>query len=220
MARAARAAGLEYIAITDHSQSLAMANGLDEARAIAHARRIREVGARMEGITLLAGIECDIRPDGTMDLADDCLAQLDIVIASVHSAFNQEAAQMTDRMLRAVSCPYVDIIGHPTGRMLLQREPYKIDVEALIAAAADAGVALEINSQIYRLDLNDSYARLAKQRGVPIVISSDAHNQHAFDWLRWGIQVARRAWLGPDDVLNTRPLDTLRRALRRNRGRA
>lgn len=217
MARAARALGLEYIAITDHSQALAMANGLDETRALAHAARIREMNGRIEGLTLLAGIECDIRPDGTMDLADDCLAQLDIVIASVHSAFNQEPAQMTDRMLRAVSNPHVDVIGHPTGRLILRREPYKLDVEALIAAAAAAGVALEINSQLDRLDLNDSYARLAKQRGVTLLISSDAHSQHAFDYLHWGIRTARRAWLEPADVLNTRPLEAFRRGLRRNR---
>src|SRR5262249_54900687 len=150
MARAARDAGLEYIAITDHSQSLAMANGLDEARALAHAARIREIGARLEGITLLAGIECDIRPDGTMDLADDCLAQLDLVIASVHSAFNIEPAQMTARVLRAIEHPSVDIIGHATGRMILRREPYQLDMESLLKAAAARGVAFEINSQIYR----------------------------------------------------------------------
>jgi DNA polymerase (family 10) len=219
MALAARAAGHEYIAITDHSQSLAMANGLDEARALKHAERIREIGARIEGITLLAGIECDIRPDGTMDLADDCLAQLDIVIASVHSAFQQEPAQMTERMLRAVSNPYVDVIGHPTGRLILRREPYKVDVEALIAAAATAGVAIEINSQIDRLDLSDAHARLAHQRGVPLVISSDAHSQRALDVLRWGIVTARRAWLEPADILNTRPLTELRQSLRRHRTR-
>src|SRR6185436_2405395 len=147
MARAAQAAGLTYLAITDHSQALAMANGLDEARALAHARAIREVNARLDGITLLAGIECDIRADGSMDLADDCLAELDVVVASVHSAFNQDEAQMTDRLLRAISHPFVDIIGHPTGRILLRRDPYKLDLSRVITAAASAGVALEINCQ-------------------------------------------------------------------------
>ncbi len=221
MARAARDAGLDYIAITDHSQSLAMANGLDETRALAHATRIREVGKRLEGegtgIALLAGIECDIRPDGTMDLADECLAQLDIVVASVHSAFNLESAQMTERMLRAIENPYVDIIGHATGRMILRREPYNVDVEALLKAAAKRGVAFEINSQIYRLDLSDVNARLAKQRGVKLVISSDAHSHRGLDVVRWGVQVARRAWLEPDDVLNTKPLAEFRHALRRHR---
>src|SRR5262249_30953838 len=161
-----------------------------ETRALAHAAKIRDVSERLAdiGITLLAGIECDIRPDGTMDLADDCLAQLDIVIASVHSAFNLEPAAMTDRVLRAIDNPYVDIIGHATGRMLLRREPYTLDVDALLRAAAARGVAFEINSQIYRLDLNDVHARLARQRGVKLVISSDAHSQRGLEVVRWGIQ--------------------------------
>ena len=217
MALAARQSGLSYLAITDHSKALAMANGVDEHRALAHARRIREIGDRLEGITLLAGIECDIKPDGTLDLAEDCLAQLDVVVASVHSAFNQDEPQMTDRMLRAVSCPYVDIIGHPTGRLLLRREPYKVHVGTLIEAAASAGVALEINSQIHRLDLNDSHARLARDRGVKIVISTDAHGRDDFRLLQWGVLVARRAWLEPQDVLNTRSVDNFKMSLRRNR---
>jgi DNA polymerase (family 10) len=217
MALAAKAAGLEYIAITDHSQSLAMANGLNEARALAHAARIREIGARIDGITLLAGIECDIRPDGTMDLADECLAQLDLVVASVHSAFNLDQSQMTDRVLRAIDNPYVDILGHPTGRLILRREPYKLDIDAVIKAAAQRGVAIEINSQIDRLDFNDINARLAKQHGVKIVISSDAHSRHGLAVVRWGVRVARRAWLEAGDVLNTRPVADFQRALRRNR---
>jgi DNA polymerase (family 10) len=217
MARAARAAGLQYLAITDHSKALAMANGLDEHRAIAHARRIREISDRLEGITLLAGIECDILPNGSMDLADDCLAELDVVVASVHSAFNQDATQMTDRLLRAVSNPFVDIIGHPTGRILLRREPYKLDVAALIDAAAAAGVALEINCQVDRLDLSDANAKAAGDRGVKIVVSTDAHGVGGFTLMRWGVQVARRAWLTKEDVLNTRDLDGFRKGLRRNR---
>ncbi len=216
MALAARAAGHEYIAITDHSRALAMANGLDEARALAHARAVRELSSRLEGITVLAGIECDIRPDGTMDLAEDCLAQLDIVIASIHSGFNQDEAQLTDRLLRAIDCPWVDVIAHPTGRLILKREPYRFDVERVFAAAAKAGVALEINSQIDRLDLDDTHARLARERGVRIIIDSDAHSPAALGNLRWGAAVARRAWLEPGDVLNTRPLDEFRSLLRRH----
>jgi DNA polymerase (family 10) len=216
MAGAAREAGLKYLAITDHSKALAMANGLDEHRALQHARRIREIGSRLDGITLLAGIECDIRPDGTMDLADDCLAELDVVVASIHSAFNLDERAMTDRMLRAIANPYVDIIGHPTGRRLLSREPYKLDVNAIIGAAADAGVALEINCQIDRLDLSDINARAARDRRVPIVISTDAHARGAFRNLRWGIQMARRAWLTKTDVLNTRSVDEFKAGLRRN----
>ena len=216
MARAARDAGLEYLAITDHSQALAMANGLDERRTLAHARHIREISERVDGITLLAGIECDIRADGTLDLAEDCLAQLDLVIASVHSAFGQDEAQMTDRIVRAIESPVVDVVGHPTGRLLLRRDPYKLDIEQVLRAAARTGVAMEINSQGHRLDLSDIHARLAHARGVKLVISTDAHAPAGFDLLRWGITVARRAWTEPDDVLNTRPLETFRASLRRH----
>ena len=217
LAMAAREAGLEYIAITDHTQSLAMANGLDERRALAHAARIRALDAEGLGIRLLAGVECDIKPDGSLDLADDCLAALDIVVASVHSAFNQERQEMTDRVLRAIDNPNVDILGHGTGRMLLKRPAYPIDVEAVIDAALRTGVAVEINSQPHRLDLNDVHAKLARERGVPIVISSDAHSRHALGYLRWGVAIARRAWLQPADVLTTRSFDDCRAALRRHR---
>ena len=219
MALAARDAGLEYLAVTDHSQSLAMANGLDERRTLAHARRIRALDAILDGITLFAGIECDILPDGSLDLSEDCLAELDIVVASVHSAFSQEERQMTDRLLRAVESPVVDVIGHPTGRLLSRRAPYRVDVDALVEAAATHRVALEINSQTDRLDLNDAHARLGRDRGVLLVISSDAHAPAAFGLLRWGIVVARRAWLEPQHVLNTRSADAVRAALRRNASR-
>jgi DNA polymerase (family 10) len=220
VAEAARAAGLEYVAITDHSQSLAMANGLDEARAIAHAERIRAIDREGIGIRLLAGIECDVKPDGSLDLDDDCLAALDLVIVSVHSAFNQDRQQMTDRLLRAIANPHVDILGHPTGRRILQRQPYPVDMEAVVDAAARHGVALEINSQVDRLDLNDIHAKLARDRGVRLVISTDAHSRTAFGRLRWGVLMARRAWLQPADVLNTRPFDAFRASLRRHAARA
>lgn len=217
MARAARARGLDYIAITDHSQALAMAHGLDERRALEHAARIREVDRRLDGITVLAGIECDILPDGRLDLADDCLAELDFVIASVHSAFGQSREQMTDRLLRAMECRFVDAIGHPTGRRLLARAPYELDIERVVDAAARHGVALEINAQPDRLDLGDAHARLARDRGVPILLSTDAHATHGLEAMRWAVTVAARAWLEPADVLNTRPVDELRKALRRAR---
>jgi DNA polymerase (family 10) len=220
MARAAVEAGLEYIAITDHSQALAMANGLDERRALAHAARIRALNGRLEGITLLAGIECDIRPDGTLDLTHDCLAELDYVVASVHSALAQDEQEMTDRLLRALECPWVDTLGHPTGRLLLRREPQRARLETIVDACAARGVALEINCQIDRLDLSDVNARLARERGVPLVIASDAHSRTAFGTLRWGVQVARRAWATAADVLNTQALPDLRRRLRRNRAHA
>jgi len=216
MALAAREAGFSYLAITDHSKALAMSNGLDEHRALEHARRIRDISGKLDGITLLAGIECDIRPDGKMDLADDCLAELDVVVASVHSAFNQDEAQMTDRVLRAIENPYVDIVGHPTGRLLLKREPYKLNVPAVIDAAAAAHVALEINCQVDRLDLCDTHARLAREKGVTIVISTDSHSRGGFRLMRWGVTVARRAWLTPADVLNTRTVEGFTEGLRRN----
>ncbi|PYR03938.1 MAG: DNA polymerase/3'-5' exonuclease PolX [Acidobacteria bacterium] len=220
MAEAARDTPLEYIAITDHSQSLAMANGLDERRALAHAGRIRALDVEDIGVRLLAGIECDIKPDGSLDLADDCLAALDLVVASVHSAFNQERQQMTDRLLRALDNPHVDVLGHPTGRLILKREPYAVDVDAIVNAAARLGVALEINCQVDRLDLNDVHARLGRDRGARFLISSDAHSRLAFGRLRWGVLIARRGWLRPSDVLNTQPFDAFRASLRRNRQRA
>jgi len=216
MVEAARDEGHEYIAITEHSQSLAMANGLDERRALAHAQSIRALDAEGVGMRLLAGIECDILPDGSLDLADDCLASLDLVVASVHSAFNQERQQMTDRLLRAIDNPYVDVLGHPTGRAILRREPYAFDIGAVIDAARARHVALEINCQAHRLDLNDVHARLARDRGVRLVISSDAHSRRALGTLRWGVLVARRGWVGPSDVLNTRSFGDFRALLRRN----
>ncbi len=220
MARAARALGREYVAITEHSQSLVMAGGLDEHSALEHARAVRALNGRIDGLAVLAGIECDILPDGRLDLAEDCLAQLDYVVASVHSAFSQDEMAMTDRLLRALSCPWVDALGHPTGRLLLRREGYGFRLEQVALEAARLGVALEINCQIDRLDLNDINARLARDRGAQLVISTDAHAPAALGWMRWGVTVARRAWLRPGDILNTMPVESLRAALRRARNHA
>jgi DNA polymerase (family 10) len=217
MAAEAHRLGYQYIAITDHSKALAMANGLDERRALEHAARVRAMNGRFEGLTLLAGIECDILADGSMDLADDCLAQLDVVVASIHSHFAQEPAQLTDRVLRALECPWVDVLGHPTGRRLLQRQPLPMDVPRIVTTAVGKGVALEINGQVDRLDLSDVNVRLARELGARFVISSDAHATSAFANTRWALQVARRGWLTADQVLNTYPLDRLRPALRRAR---
>jgi DNA polymerase (family 10) len=216
MAEAAQRLGHRYIAITDHSQALAMANGLDEHRALEHARRVRALNGRFDGLTLLAGIECDILADGRLDLADDCLAELDLVVASVHSHFSQDSTQMTDRVLRALDSPWVDVLGHPTGRLLLKRDGLRLDVDQVITAAARHGVALEINCQVDRLDLNDAHARLALERGARLVISTDAHSVTALGNLRWGVQMARRAWATPEQVLNTRTVDELRPLLRRH----
>jgi DNA polymerase (family 10) len=217
MAAAAHRLGYSYVAITDHSKALAMSNGLDEHRAIEHAGRIRALNGRFEGLTLLAGIECDVLADGALDLADDCLAQLDVVIASVHAHYTQGEAQTTERILRALDCRWVDILGHPLSRRLLQREPLKFNFDQVVSAAVTHGVALEINCQPERLDLSDSFARTGHERGAMIVISTDAHSAVALGNVRWGIQVARRAWLTPDAVLNTRPVEDMQRLLRRNR---
>lgn len=219
MAAAAARMGHRYIAITDHSKALAMANGLDETRALAHAAEIRALNGRFDGLTLLAGIECDILADGRMDLSEDCLAQLDFVIASVHSHFSQDESEMTARVVRALECPWVDVLGHPTGRLLLKRDGVRLDMTAVFAAAAANGVAIEINCNPARLDLNDTMARTAHDRGVKIVISTDSHAVTTLGGQRWGVQVARRAWLQPADVLNTLPLEQLRPLLRRNRPR-
>ena len=198
-----------------------MANGLDERRALAHAARIRAVDAEGLGVRLLAGIECDIRPDGSLDLADDCLAALDIVVASVHSAFNQDRAA-DDRPRAARDREPARRHPRPPDRPHAPeaRRPIRSTSRRSSTRRRAHGVALEINCQVDRLDLNDVHARLARDRGVPIVISSDAHSRQAFGCLRWGVAVARRAWLEPADVLNTRPFDDFRASLRRHRRRA
>ena len=217
MVAAARQRGLEYIAITDHSKSLAMANGLDETRTMRNAEKAWAYNSSHTGFTVLAGVECDILADGSLDLADDCLASLDIVVASLHSALAMGEAEMTTRVIKAIEHPSVDIIGHLTARMLLRRDAARMQIEKVIDAAKANGVALEINSQPHRLDLCDSHARLARDRGVKLVIDSDAHYVEALDYPRWGVLTARRAWLTKDDVLNTLPVEQFRAHLRRNR---
>jgi DNA polymerase (family 10) len=215
MAEAAAARGYEYMAITDHSKNLAMTNGLDEARALEHMARIRQVDREMEGrIRVLAGIEVDVLADGAIDLDDEVLAQLDIVIASVHSAFNQTESEMTDRMLRALENPYVQILGHPTGRLLLRRDPYKLNLPAVLRQASKLGVAVEHNAYPDRLDLCDRDLRLAREVGCKIVINTDSHHTSHLDKMRYGVRQLRRAWLTAADVLNTRPLEAFRAGLR------
>ncbi len=216
MAEAARSMGYSYLAVTDHSKALAMANGLDEARVIAFARKVRELNARGDlGIRLLAGIECDIRRDGSMDLAEDALAELDLVIGSVHSYMNLEPAEMTDRLLRALESPYLHVLGHPTGRLLLAREGYAYDFDRVAAEAARRKVALEINASPERLDLYDTRLRAAKARGCRFVIATDAHHPRHLENMRYGVMMARRGWLEPPDVLNTLSWEELLRALTR-----
>jgi len=214
MAAAALERGYQYMAITDHSKNLAFANGLDDPRALAHIQKIREANQKFDGLTTFAGIEVDILADGSLDLSDDVLAQMDVVIASVHSAFNQESAQMTERLLKAVGNPNTSIIGHPTGRLLLRRDAYQYDLDAVLSAAAKNKVAMELNSYPDRLDLNDVHLRQAKQRGVKIVINTDSHHTSHLDKIRYGILQARRAWLTKDDVLNTLPAEKFAKAMK------
>ena len=214
MAAAAEEYGYKYIAITDHSKNLAFANGLDDERAVEHIQRIRAVNDMVGELTILAGIEVDILADGTLDLSDSVLEQMDIVIASVHSHFNQSPSEMTDRLLKAVENPNTSLIGHPTGRMLLRRDAYAFDIEAVLKAAARKKVAMELNSYPDRLDLNDRHLRLAKEHGVKIVINTDSHHTSHLDKIRFGILQARRAWLTKQDVLNTLPLSKFAKAMK------
>ena len=216
MAEAARAKGYEYIAITDHSKALAMANGLDEHRAVEFARRVRELNRDGLGIRIFSGLECDILRDGALDLSNDALAELDFVIGSVHSHMNMEGAEMTDRLLRALECPYVRVIGHPTGRILLQRDPYPFDFERVVDEAVRRGVWLEINAYPDRLDLAPHHIRTAKARGARFTISTDSHHPNHLHHMRYGIIAARRAWLGPDDIMNTLAAEPFAAAIRRN----
>jgi DNA polymerase (family 10) len=213
MAEAARERGYEYIAITDHSKALAMANGLDEARVVAFARRVREMDQSGLGIRVMSGIECDILRDGAMDLADDALAELDYVIGSVHSHMNLEHAEMTDRLLRAMECPHLKVIGHPTGRLLLHRDPFPFDFERIATEAARRGIWLEINASPERLDLNGPHLRIAKTKGVKFVISTDAHHPKHLLNMPFGVMTARRGWLEAGDIMNTLPYEKFRQAL-------
>src|ERR1700688_591084 len=214
MAEAARERGYEYMAITDHSKNLAFANGLTDERALAHIERIRDAEKKIGGIRIFAGIEVDILGDGSLDLSDSVLDQLDIVIASVHSQFNQDRAAMTDRLLKAISNPNTSLIGPPTAPLSLRRDAYQFDLDAVLKAAAKHKVAMELNSYPDRLDLSDVHLRMAKQHGVKIVINTDSHHTSHMEKIRYGITQARRAWLTKDDVLNTLPMQTFAKAMK------
>jgi DNA polymerase (family X) len=214
MAEAAKKRGYRYMAITDHSKNLAFANGLDDKRAVEHIARIRAAGENIAGIKIFAGIEVDILAEGDLDLSNDVLAQMDLVIASVHSVFAQEPAKMTERLLKAIENPYTSILGHPTGRIQLRRDGYHFDMSAVLKAASRHRVAMELNAYPDRLDLNDVHLRQAKQHGVKIVINTDSHHTSHLEKIRYGILQARRAWLTPDDVLNTLPEDKFAQAMK------
>jgi DNA polymerase (family 10) len=220
MALAARGAGYEYLAITDHSTSVAV--HIDAAQLSSHVARIRELSGTdaVGGLTLLAGSEVNILPDGSLDYDDETLAQLDWVVASVHSSFAMDSAAMTERMVRAMSNPLVDMIGHLSGRKIERRPPYHFDFPAIVEAARDTGTLLEINSSPDRRDMNDVHARAAAEAGIPIAINCDAHRVGGFEVARYGVATARRAWLGPDAVVNTRPWDEVAAVRPRARARA
>jgi DNA polymerase (family X) len=214
MAEAARDRGYQYMAITDHSKNLAFANGLTDERAVAHIEKIRAVDKKMKGIRIFAGIEVDILTDGALDLSDPVLEQMDIVIASVHSQFNQDRDTMTERLLKAIANPNTSVIGHPTGRLLLRRDAYPFDLDKILKAAAKHKVAMELNAYPDRLDLCDVHLRMAKQHGVKVVINTDSHHTSHMEKLHYGVTQARRAWLTKDDVLNTLPPQNFAKAMK------
>lgn len=210
MAEAAMSRGLRYIAITDHSKNLAMTNGMDDTRALAHVARIQQVDAEFRGefgdrFRILAGIEIDILAEGQLDLDDATLAQMDIVVASVHSRFDMPVEEQTLRVLRAIENPHVRVLGHPTGRKVLRRDPYALHLDQVLQRAAELGVAVEHNASPARADLSDLHLRRAKELGCRITVNTDAHSTDELDQMRFGITQLRRAWLSPADLINTIP---------------
>jgi DNA polymerase (family 10) len=215
MVDAARRRGYEYVAITDHTRAVRVAGGLTRGQFHGQFRAIERLQKKCTGITILKGAEVDILDNGELDLDDETLAELDVVIVAVHSQLNVSRAAMTKRIIRALRHPHVQILAHPTGRLIGKREPYQVDFEQILKAAADHGVALEINAQPERLDLDDAQARAAHEAGVPLVISTDAHRIDELSYMRYGVDQARRGWCEPHHVLNTLPLAELRKTLRR-----
>jgi DNA polymerase (family 10) len=220
MGEAAKKLGYEYIALTDHSKAVTVANGMDEKRTLEQIKKIRAAQERVPGIRLLAGIEVDILKNGKLDLDDEVLAQLDVVVASVHSYMNLGRAEMTERILAALENPYVQILAHPTGRLVLRREAFDYDMERILDAAKEHGVVVECNAFPDRLDLKDVHLRMAKERGVKVVISTDAHSSAHFPLMKYGVITARRGWLEKKDVVNTLPTDEFLASLRAKPGAA
>jgi len=216
MARAGRERGYDYLAITDHSRRVAMAHGLDEKRLREQLAEIDRLNEELAGITLLKGIEVDILEDGSLDLPDSVLAELDLTVCSVHYRFDLSREKQTERILRAMDNPQFRILGHPTGRLLNEREPFEVDMERLVEAAAERGCVLEVNAQPSRLDLRDVDCQMARERGAKLAISTDAHHAANLDLMRFGVDQARRGWVRPADVINTRDLAGLRQALQRS----
>ena len=215
MAEAAKEKGYEYLAITEHSKKVSMAHGLDAGKLAMQIERIVKLNGKLKGITILKGIEVDILEDGSLDLPDDILKELDVVVGSVHYNRNLSKREMTERIMRAMENPHFNVLAHPTGRLINERAPYEVDVEKVVEKAKDAGCFLEINAHPERLDLQDRYCRMAKEAGVKLAISTDAHRTVDLTFMRFGVDQARRGWLEADDVLNTRSLKDLRKLLKR-----
>ncbi|MEW5816263.1 MAG: PHP domain-containing protein, partial [Spirochaetota bacterium] len=217
LAHQAKEMGYEYLGITDHSQSLRIAGGMSEEKLKTQIREIRKLNESFKDLQLLAGIEVDIKKDGSLDYGDNLLKQLDIVIAAVHSGFKMESGAMTERIVKAMQNQYVNIIAHPTGRVIGEREPYQVDMKRLVKEASDTGTFLELNAYPDRLDLKDIHARMAKEKGVLIAVGTDAHNTMQLNLMFFGVATARRGWLEKKDVLNTRSLKKLQDKLNQKR---
>src|SRR5579885_571047 len=219
MALAAKELGLKYLGIGDHSQSLTIANGLTPQRVRQQQKEIDALNHRLKGIKLFKGTECDILPDGRLDFDDETLRSFDYVVASVHSHFKQSREEMTARIVRAVRHPAVTMLGHATGRLLLRREGYSVDLEAVLQAAAECGTMIEINANPMRMDLDWVHCKRAKALGVQLVINPDAHSTGDLAYYRYGVDVARRGWLSKDNIFNTRSAAAIAKALaaRKNR---
>jgi DNA polymerase (family 10) len=214
MAAAAKERGYAYIALTDHSQRLTVAHGLDAVRLSRQIDEIDKLNAKLSRFTVLKGLEVDILADGTLDMSNDILARLDIVVASIHYKFNLPREEQTERLIRAMDNPYVSILGHPTGRLIGEREAYDVDMERILTAARERGCHMELNAQPDRLDLTDVHAQAAKSMGVKLAISTDAHTIAQLGYMRYGIDQARRGWVEADDVINTRTLPQLKKLIR------
>ncbi len=216
VAQAAMQMGYQYIAITDHSKGLGIAGGLQPEDIMEEKKEVDALNKRLKNFRIFMGVEVDIRSNGELDFDEDVLKRLDFVVASIHSGFRQSSRQLTKRLLSAIKCPYVNVIAHPTGRILGEREEYDVDMDEVMKAAKRYNKALEINAYPLRLDLKDTYARKAKEMGIPIIISTDTHMTEQFRFIKYGVSVARRAWLDKGDVLNTLPLKEFARRIKRS----
>jgi len=214
---AAKKRGYEYIAITDHSKGLGIARGLTSERLMEQKKEIDSINKKIKGFKLFVGIEVDIRREGQLDFPDDVLKEMDIVVASIHSGFRQNREKITGRLISAMKNPYVSVIAHPTGRLLGERDPYDVDMKEVLKVARETGTALEINAYPLRLDINDTYAKMAKEMNVSIVINTDAHVTNQFDYMAYGVSIARRGWLEKKDILNTQKYTSLIKLLKQKR---